>query len=289
MTQTPNYGLNIVEGNDIVNPLIQTNPNFVAIDLALKANADASIASALEVKTGINHAITYTGDAPVFRFVATSDYETGDTYSVNGDTVTVRCMDGSVPKNRAYVINQSVICILVGSLLTIVGASSTVNASEVYYDSNATVADVIADIYSTIGDLSDLDTTDKSNVVSAINEVYGDVHKGKVSIVADGIKTYREMLYDLITAADSTKITVHTKLHIGANVYHAGVVNVGDFRFGRVVPSANDIETDAGRAEADSVTNCFYARTKGTPNGTLTYENQSLIVPSAGTVFEMIY
>ena len=41
MYTTTNYGFNIVEGTDIVNPLTQLNPNFTALDTDLKTWANA--------------------------------------------------------------------------------------------------------------------------------------------------------------------------------------------------------------------------------------------------------
>lgn len=134
MIQTNNYEFNIVEGGDIVNPLIQLNPNFTKLDTILKAVADTGIGSALQVKSGTNHAITKDNDCAVFRFIATADYNTGDTFTLNGDTVTVRCMDGTVPKDRAFVINQNVLVAINGTLLTLIGANGNPSASEVDYN-----------------------------------------------------------------------------------------------------------------------------------------------------------
>lgn len=138
MTQTTNYELNIVEGNDVVNPLVQTNPNFTKIDEVMKANEDKTVATVTEVKSGTNHAITRSNDANMFRFVATSDYRTGDTFSVDGVTVTASLSDGSIPKDRAFVIGTSVVCILDGTRLTLVNCDTAnpVDAEDVVYDNS---------------------------------------------------------------------------------------------------------------------------------------------------------
>lgn len=140
MTQTTNYGLNIVEGSDVVNPLVQTNPNFETIDTTMKANEDKTVGTATEVKSGTVHAISRAKtNVNVFRFVATSDYRTGDTFTVDGNAVTATLVDGSNPKDRAFVIGTSVMCVLDGIRLTFVnceGAPSNIDAINVDYDNS---------------------------------------------------------------------------------------------------------------------------------------------------------
>lgn len=137
MQYTTHYNLNLPEGSDIVNPLIQDNPNYTAIDAALYANKLRAIGTATEVKSGTVHALTRSDtDIPVFRFVATSDYNTGDTFTVDGTSVTALLPDGTTPKNKAYVINASVVAILDGSRLTFVGVDGEIEASDVEYDNS---------------------------------------------------------------------------------------------------------------------------------------------------------
>lgn len=147
MTQTTNYELNIVEGTDVVNPLVQTNPNFQRIDEVMKANEIRGVATATEVKSGTNHAITRNVANAVFRFVATSDFRTGDTFSVDGTTVTATLSDGSLPKDRAFVVGTSVICILDGIRLTFVNCESSpveVDADNVEMAGGTSVEDFLA-------------------------------------------------------------------------------------------------------------------------------------------------
>lgn len=159
MTQTTNYDLNIVEGTDVVNPLVQTNPNFETIDTVMKANEVRGVANATEVKSGTNHAITRINANAVFKFVATSDFRTGDTFSVDGTTVTATLVDGTLPKDRAFVVGTSVMCILDGIRLTFVNCESVstdIDADNVNYDNTE----------------SGLSAT---NVQDAIDEIMGDV------------------------------------------------------------------------------------------------------------------
>ena len=62
MQTTTNYGFNIVEGTDIVNPLTQLNPNFTSLDSDLKAVSDNTVDNATCIKTGTVHAVTRVSD-----------------------------------------------------------------------------------------------------------------------------------------------------------------------------------------------------------------------------------
>lgn len=119
MTQTQNYNLNIVEGSDLVNPLIQTNPNFTAIDTAMKANADRGVQLATELKSGTVHRITRTNtSAPVFYFVATTDFVSGETFTVDGVQCTAYTTDGNPLSTNAYRIGAKVVGIITGTVIT---------------------------------------------------------------------------------------------------------------------------------------------------------------------------
>ena len=139
MQYTVNYNLNLPEGTDIVNPLVQDNPNYTAIDSALYANKLRVIGTASEIATGTVHALTRSDtDIPVFRFVATADYNTGDTFTVDGVSVTARRADGALMKNKAYVINSTVLCILDGSILNFIGIDGKIGADDVPFDNSGT-------------------------------------------------------------------------------------------------------------------------------------------------------
>lgn len=133
MQSTTNYGLNIVEGTDIVNPLTQFNPNFTDIDSIMKANADASVDHATCIKTGTVHAITRTNtDANVFRFTATGNWNTGDTMTVDGTLVSVYVSDGTAPSNNCFVINTEVLAAIQGTRVTLYVNSG--DASNISFD-----------------------------------------------------------------------------------------------------------------------------------------------------------
>lgn len=153
MQTTSNYGFNIVEGTDIVNPLTQLNPNFTALDTDLKAVSDLTIDAASCIKTGTVHAVTRTlTDNNVFKFTATGDWTTGDTMTVDGVSVSVFLPDGSAPLTGAYVINTEVLCIKNGSRVTLYAApnKATYTASEIGLSNGNTVQDAVDQIGSVI-------------------------------------------------------------------------------------------------------------------------------------------
>lgn len=114
------YELNLVEGTDLVNPLVQDVPNYEKIDEVMHDNAVASVGVATELKSGTVHALTrVNAEASVFRFVATSRYDEGDTFTVDGIQVTGLLTDGTTLSDGAYVINANVLCCLVGTVLTL--------------------------------------------------------------------------------------------------------------------------------------------------------------------------
>lgn len=124
MTNTTNYNLNIVQGSDLVNPLIQTNPNFETIDSAMKANADRGVQLATELKSGSVHRITRTNtSAPVFYFVATTDYVAGETFTVDSVQCTAYTTDGQPLTTNAYRIGAKVIGIITGTVITFLVSS----------------------------------------------------------------------------------------------------------------------------------------------------------------------
>ena len=137
MQYTTHYNLNLPEGTDIVNPLVQDNPNYSAIDTALYDNKVRVIGNATEVKSGTAHAITRSdSDIDVMRFTATGDWITGDTMTVDGSPVSVYLQDGTAPLTGAYIINTEVIAVINGSRVTLYGAQQLpgYTASDISYD-----------------------------------------------------------------------------------------------------------------------------------------------------------
>jgi len=136
MTYTTNYNLMLVEGTDVVNPLTQLNPNISDIDSQMKSNADATVARATCTKTGTTHAVvTSNSDAAMQRFTATGNWETGDTMTIDGVSVSVYLPDGTAPQAGCFVINSEVIIAINGTRVTLYAAPAlSQQASDISYD-----------------------------------------------------------------------------------------------------------------------------------------------------------
>lgn len=120
MLQSEHYELKLVEGSDIVNPLVIDRPNYEAIDGIMYGNESQAIGNATELKSGTIHAINRSkGNQRFFIFTATSNYELGDTFTVDSVPVTALMPNGTALPNMAYVVNGTVLCSLVGTLLTV--------------------------------------------------------------------------------------------------------------------------------------------------------------------------
>ena len=120
MEQSTHYHLNLPEGSDIVNPLTVDKPNYEAIDDIMYDNECAGVGTATELTTGTIHALTRAKNTQnVFKFTATSDYNVGDTFTVDGVVVTAKYSDGTTLSDKCYVVNSDVLCVLTGTLLTI--------------------------------------------------------------------------------------------------------------------------------------------------------------------------
>ena len=127
MRESEHFNLNLVEGSDIVNPLVTDVPNYESIDEQMFKNQNAGVQNATELKTGTIHAITrIVPDAQMITFTATSNFVAGDTFTVDGIQVSALTVSGEQLPTGAYVINSQVLAILKGTLLTVYGIGSEV-------------------------------------------------------------------------------------------------------------------------------------------------------------------
>ena len=131
MTNTTNYQLKKVEGTDLFNPLTQINPNWDSIDTAMKANEVAGVTNCTHSKSGTLHALVRaTAGVPVIRFTATGDFRTGDTFTLDGQNVTVRMPDGSSLPDYAFRINSNMLGVQAGGILTLFTNGAAVDTSK---------------------------------------------------------------------------------------------------------------------------------------------------------------
>lgn len=120
MATTEKYGLFVGEANDPFSPLIQFNENMRAIDSRMWENNQRGVRVVSEIKTGRVHELTtVSGAGNMMRFVATANWESGDSCTVDGTAVTTLLPSGQPLPNGAWVINSNVLCCLVGTVLTV--------------------------------------------------------------------------------------------------------------------------------------------------------------------------
>ena len=113
MNTTTNFSLKTYQSSDLFNPLTVENVNMETIDTDMKAIDDKTIGRATELVSQGVHAITLLDtDAKVFKFVATANYTTGETFTVNGIQANAYTPSGSALTTNAYVTGS----IVIGSL-----------------------------------------------------------------------------------------------------------------------------------------------------------------------------
>ena len=113
-TQTTYYNFNKPAGTDLVNPLTDTIPNWDLADAALHGLSVASIGTATEIVTLGVHALTrvLNPDAKFFQFIATGDYDEGETFTVDGVAIPAATPDGQSLATDCYVTGAVVLASL---------------------------------------------------------------------------------------------------------------------------------------------------------------------------------
>ena len=188
MTTTTNYGYTVITGSDSpVNIQNDIAPNFTAIDGDLKDVSDAAITVAIHTVAGSVHQLVRDdADRNVLYFVATGDMVAGDTFTVDGVSVTVRLVNGETLATGSFKINNNVFGILVGTVLNLFVPGATATASGTTYDNTG----------------SGLTATD---VQDAIDEVNSDLEA-----LAENVET---KVTGIITAGATTITLSNAKIH----------------------------------------------------------------------------
>ena len=113
MNQSTNYNFNLPEGTDLVNLLTQLIPNWSSLDSILKGVDDSTFASATEtVSLGV-HAITRSNpDSKLLRWIATANFEAGDTFTIDGISTPAALPSGESLGEDAYIAGSVVLAAL---------------------------------------------------------------------------------------------------------------------------------------------------------------------------------
>lgn len=171
MNQTTNYNFNVPVGSDIVNPLVQDFPNWETLDTILRNVANTGITTATHTKTGTIHTLTFSETTvPMIRFQATADFNTNDTFTVNGVSVSALTVAGESLPDGAFVIGSMVLCELRDNLLTVYSSgsdASTLGGHPASYFATASdlqIVDDKADANKVLIDQINLDLDDMASV-----------------------------------------------------------------------------------------------------------------------------
>lgn len=172
MNTTTHYSLKQYEGSDEFNPLAVDVPNLTDIDNAMYANAVNSIPDATHILSGTVHTLVRDNpDAPLFKFQATADFTTGDSFTVDGIAYTAQTTSGDQLQTDAFVEDAVVICALIGSDFTLF-----VNNMGTAPDSNK-LGGELPSYYATQSDMTQAQTdigtnaTNISNVSGSLTQV----------------------------------------------------------------------------------------------------------------------
>lgn len=231
MQYTSHYNLNLPEGADIVNPLVQDNPNYTAIDNALYANKLRVIGGASEVKTGTNHAITRSDtDIDVIRFTATSDWTAGDTMTIDGTTVSVFAPDGEALQNGAYVINSEVFAILNGSRLTLFTNKADIDRGSVSVtgDGVKTYGDLLSELFALV-DMSKITPHTVVNEHTAASDIYYYIESRSASAIIcvnESTSSSRETVTQLVIRTNGAATKTETIFADGSTTQTVITANV---------------------------------------------------------------
>lgn len=297
MTTTTNYGYTVVVGSDTpVNIQNDIAPNFTAIDTDLKAVSDSSITVATHTVAGTVHNLVRTdADRNVLYFVATGDMAAGDTFTVDGVTVTARLVNGESLATGSFKINNNVFGILVGTVLNLYVPGATATASGTTYDntgSGLTATNVQDAIDEVLGDiptslpatsitynntLSGLTATD---VQYAIDEVNAKVTPTTISITTDGAQTYGQLFTAIKNQVDFTKVTPNAYINMWGGILRIENISSGSLEFAKARNGANawNIQTITLGASCTFVT-CT----------TGSYSDNTNSIPGAGNIITFAY
>lgn len=160
---------------------------------------------------------------------------------------------------------------------TTAGNASTVANNAIGVANNAVAIAGVVD--SKVGLLADLNTTDKTSIVNAINEVNAKPAITK-TVTADGVKTYAQILGEFVSEIDNLKADSVFEINIGTSTSFMQIVS-------KTASSAEFSKTvfrNTAWYASDVIIATSGSYYEGT-NGTQT-DNSSSVVPS-GYVFNL--
>lgn len=293
-TQTTYYEFNKPSGTDLVNPLVDTNPNWDIADAALHELNERSVANCTEVVSlGVHALSTLNTDTKFLKWIATANYTAGETFTLNGVAVAAATPSGASLATNAYVTGAVVMaCLNADNSAMTVFLSGT----NVAYDSErlggelpsyyATDSDMgnaqtdITNIQNTLGNTSIVGIGD-GTVTGAIDSINSALNKGSVYVTADGVKTTQALLAELFALVDMNKVNNRSVLSMGT--YVAPIVRKQPNQLW--FTSAMVIDAFSISSFILASTSHYYACTGSSP----VFNNNDAYVWPSGEKFELFY
>ena len=262
-SQTTYYEFNKPSGTDLVNPLVDTNPNWDIADAGMHELDTRSIANATEtVVLGVHAISTLNTYTKFIRWIATANFTAGDTFTVNGDAVAATTPAGATLATNAYVTGSVVLaCLNADNTAMTIFVSGTNVATDSerlggelpsYYatDSDMDSAQTdIANIQALLGTTSIASIGD-GTATGAISAIYNDLLdlEGKMMSVPDFTKPVtitnnQAVAKDLIMFAERNSHST-CSIKINNNTVATGYINAGvhsGFEYGQFSLKAGDV------------------------------------------------
>lgn len=124
MNFTKYFNLNKAEASDKFNELTINNPAMDKVDAQLYKNQNSAVQPAEHSKIGNVHNIVKSiSESIVLRFIATSDFIAGDSFTIDGQPIIGRMSDGRALQTNAFRTGNNVLAIHSGGILTILVAN----------------------------------------------------------------------------------------------------------------------------------------------------------------------
>lgn len=251
--ETSNYELPQFVGTDKPTWLGDINGAMLKIDAAI-AGVASDATGAVSVANG---AATLAESASAAASAATTTAEAASTAATSATSVANTAADTANNAQSTAVLAKS----------TADTASATATATD-----------------TKVGALTDLQTTVKTSVVAAINEVNDKADRGSVSVTADGVKTLGALLTELDALIDYSKITPNTTLVSDGAFAHVEFASNNGAYFLKSMMHTNRIDFEEYRVSGVSSALVVSVSTTGT-----TYTTDTDTVPTSGTEFTLYY
>lgn len=219
MTQTTYYEFNKPEGTDLVNPLVDTNPNWDALDADLHEFNERSIANCTEVVAlGVHTISRLDTTAKFLKWIATANYTAGETFTVDGLPVAATTPAGATLATNAYVTGSVVLaCLNADNTAMTIFVSGTTVASDAerlggelpsYYATQSDMSDAETDILNLqnqMGNTSIVGIGDgtATGAISALNADLIDLRRNNMPIL-----DFNNALVNFTTANSAINITI---------------------------------------------------------------------------------